>query len=92
MEERSQEVMAAAAGMSVRSGRSWESGSLPSQARPERTWRTRSDPFAEVWKSEIAPFLERDEKGDLEVTTLFALEESKPRQFETGQLLPTEQI
>jgi hypothetical protein len=41
--------------MSERTGRKWEQGLLPSQARPPRSWRTRPDPFAGVWASEIEP-------------------------------------
>lgn len=87
MEGKTQEAAAAAAGMSVRSARTWESGSLPSHAKRVRTWRTRSDPFAEVWKFEVVPLLERDEKGELEATTLFGvLEEREPGRFEAGQV------
>jgi hypothetical protein len=47
-----QEVAAAMAGMSVRTARRIEhDGRLPSQ-KPPRTWRTRTDPFADVWESE----------------------------------------
>ncbi|RLB47277.1 MAG: hypothetical protein DRJ42_25750, partial [Deltaproteobacteria bacterium] len=45
---KSQEAAAAAAGMSVRSARKWESGALPSQRKEPRAWRTRKDPFEAV--------------------------------------------
>ena len=45
MEGKTQETAAAKAGMSVRSARKWQSGPLPSQAKPEHRWRTRPDPF-----------------------------------------------
>ena len=41
MEGKTQEAAAAAAGMSVRSARKWESGPLPSQCKPERRWLER---------------------------------------------------
>ena len=46
---------AAAAGMSERTARHWQSGALPSTAKAPRTWRTREDPFAGVWESEVVP-------------------------------------
>ena len=48
---------AAAAGMSERTARHWQSGALPSTAKAPRTWRTREDPFAGVWESEVVPQL-----------------------------------
>lgn len=48
---------AAAAGMCERTARRWQSGPLPSASTPSRTWRTRPDPFAEIWASEIVPRL-----------------------------------
>ena len=44
---------AAAAGMSERTARKWQSRALPSTAKAPRTWRTREDPFADVWPSEV---------------------------------------
>ena len=58
MEGKTQETAAAKAGMSVRSARKWQSGPLPSQAKPEHRWRTRPDPFDGVWEDEIEPLLE----------------------------------
>lgn len=56
--ERSQEAAAAKSGISVASARRVDSAvALPSQ-RPPRHWRTRSDPLAEVWDSEVVPMLE----------------------------------
>ena len=67
MEDKTQELAAATAGMSVRSARKWETGPLPSEVKARRrTWRTRADPFAEVWESEVVPLLVADEKGVLE--------------------------
>lgn len=87
MEGKTQEGAAAAAGMSVRSARTWEHGLLPSQTTGPRTWRTRADPFATVWASEVLPLLEADEDGGLEATAIFdALQEGHPGRFEPGQL------
>ena len=60
MERTSQETVAAMAGMSVRSARNWQEGPLPSENKPERQWRTRSDPFEGVWEDEIEPLLREE--------------------------------
>lgn len=88
MEEKTQELAAAAAGMSVRSARKWETGPLPSAVKAKRrTWRTRADPFAEVWASEVVPLLEADKQGVLEAKTVLAeLQDRHPGEFEDGQL------
>ena len=62
---------AAAAGMSERTARTWQSGALPSTATAPRTWRTREDPFADVWQSEVVPPLVAHTDGRLQVLTLF---------------------
>jgi hypothetical protein len=87
MKGKSQESAAAAAGMSVRTARKWESGSFPSGPRAPRSWRTRPDSFEGVWDEEIVPLLLRDEERILQATTLFELLESRhPGRFEPGQL------
>ena len=53
MEGKTQEASAGAAGMSVRSARKWEHGLYPSQRRKPHTWRTREDPFAELFDTEV---------------------------------------
>jgi hypothetical protein len=78
---------AAAAGMSERTARTWQAGSLPSVTKSSRTWRTRSDPFARVWATEIEPRLVADIEGRLQALTLFEwLREQYPHQFQSGQL------
>lgn len=52
----SQDIAAAKAGISVRSGRRIEKQERI-QRRP-RDWRTREDPLAEVWQSHLVPMLE----------------------------------
>lgn len=86
-EGKSQEGAAAVAGMSVRSARQWQRGTLPSQTRAPRHWRTRKDPFADVWDSEIAPLLEADKDGALQATTILdALEVVRPGRFGPAHL------
>ena len=78
---------AAAAGMCERTGRSWKEGLLPSETKKPRHWRTRPDPFAEVWEDELVPLLERDDERVLEGRTLLAeLEKKCPGRFSESQL------
>ena len=63
MEGKTQETAAAKAGMSVRSASKWQSGPLPSQAKPEHRWRTRPDPFDGVWEDAIEPLLRNDRRA-----------------------------
>ena len=87
MEGKTQETAAAMAGMSVRSARKWQSGPLPSESKPERWWRTRSDPFDGVWEEEIEPLLQGDPTGRLKATTIIEwLEEQHPGRFSASQL------
>jgi hypothetical protein len=76
---------AAKAGMSEPTARKYRRlKKLPSELRSPRNWRTREDPFAEVW-SEIEQMLEID--GGLEAKTVFEeLERSHPGRFKPGQL------
>ena len=88
MKGKSQESAAAAAGMSVRTARKWESlGALPSASKPPRSWRTRPDPLAGVWDEEIVPLLLRDTERILQATTLLDLLEARyPGRFDAAQL------
>ena len=87
MQGKSQESSAAAAGMSVRSARKWETGGLPSTSLERRSWRTRADPFEGVWDEEIVPLLIRDEDRILEATTLLEwLDRRYPGRFGAGQV------
>jgi Mu transposase-like protein len=82
-----QQTAAAQAGMSVRTARKWQRGALPSESKQERHWRTRADPFAGVWKSDIVPLLAADERGALEAATLIELlQERHPGDFLDGQV------
>ena len=73
--------------MSVRSARKWQAGSYPSQAHKPHLWRTRPDPFAGLFESEIAPLLAADEKRMLEARTLLGeLDRRHPGCFSAHQL------
>jgi hypothetical protein len=63
---------AAAAGMSERSAYTWKQGGLPSETKTPRGWRTRADPLAAIWESDVVPLLVADEGGVLEGTTVLA--------------------
>jgi hypothetical protein len=87
MDGKSQETAAAAAGMSVRTARKWETGALPSTSKQPRSWRTRRDPFEGVWDEEIVPLLVRDEDRILQATTLLELLDGRyPGRFGAAQL------
>jgi len=87
MEKKKQEAAAAAAGMSVRTARVWQRGPLPSEKKRDRYWRTRPDPFAEVWVEEIEPLLRRDTDGVMRATTILEwLEERHQGRFNQGQI------
>jgi len=78
-------VAAMKAGMDRKTaGKYVAAGALPSEMAAVRTWRTRSDPFAEVW-----PEVERRlvEEPGLETKTLFELlQVEHPDRFVDGQL------
>ena len=87
MEGKTQETAAAIAGMSERSARKWQCGSLPSETKQERWWRTRPDPFDGVWDGEILPLLQGEAAGKLRATTIIEwLEEKFPGRFSASQL------
>lgn len=87
MEKKTQELAAAAAGMSVRAARRWQRGPLPSEVKKPRSWRTRLDPFAEAWETEVVPLLAKDAVGVLQATTVLdVLEERCPGRFSHGHL------
>lgn len=65
-----EEAAAAAAGMSQPTARRWRKGLLPSEAKEPRHWRTRKDPFEEVWDDEVVPLLEADKKRELKAKTI----------------------
>lgn len=87
MEGKTLEAAAVAAGMSERAARKWQKGPMPSSSKSERTWRTRPDPFVDVWAADIEPLLVADADGKLEAKTIFEeLMRRRPKMFEAGQL------
>jgi hypothetical protein len=78
-------VNAAKVGMDEKSARKYLNDErLPSEVAAAHTWRTREDPFEEVW-SEVRPFLELN--PGLEAKTLFDhLQRIYPGRFAEGQL------
>lgn len=83
--EKTLAIAAAKAGMDEKTARKWAAaGKLPSQSAPERTWRTRPDPFAEAW-AEVEAILER--APTVEAKAVFDhLNRQTPGRFEEGQL------
>jgi len=83
--ERSLAVAAAKAGMDEKTARKYlRAGKLPGEMRADHTWRTREDPFADVW-ADVAEMLEIN--TGLEAKTLFEdLQRRCPGRFADGQL------
>jgi len=78
-----QELAAAKAGMSRRSARRVERDvTLPSQ-EPRRYWRSRPDPFAEVWETEVVPLL-KNAPQLMAITILRKLQEDHLERFPDG--------
>ena len=76
---------AAKAGMDEKTARKWRrSGKLPSQCRMERYWRTRADPFEEVWP-EVEEVLERSPTVQAKTLFDYLCRKYKGR-FQEGQL------
>lgn len=58
--EKTLAIAASKAGMDAKTARKYiKLGKLPSQVKPEHTWRTRTDPFEAVW-GEALGFLENN--------------------------------
>jgi len=83
--ERSIAEAAAKADMDEKTARKYlRSGALPSEVKVEHTWRTRRDPFEDVWE-EVKRMLELN--SGLEAKTLFEyLRRSYPGRFSDGLL------
>ena len=83
--EGSQEIAAAKSGMDAKTARKYRRlGQVPSELPVTPRWRTRPDPFAEVW-GEIRELLEVN--AGLEAKTVFEyLQRCGPGQFADGQL------
>jgi hypothetical protein len=86
MDGKTQAAAAAASGMSLRTAREWGAGPVPSETKRPRDWRTRPDPFAKVWATDVEPLLRNDSKGVLEAKwVLEVLQTRYPEQFHPGQ-------
>ena len=86
MDGKTQEVAAASSGMSLRTAREWATGPVPSATKRPRDWRTRPDPFAGVWLTDVEPLLRSDVKGVLEAKWVLAILRTRyPEQFHPGQ-------
>jgi hypothetical protein len=83
--EKSQEIAASKAGMDPTTARRYLSlERLPSELKKERPWRTREDPFGDVWD---AVQLQVQESPGLEAKTLFEwLQREYPGRFSDGQI------
>ena len=82
---KTQAQAAARAGMHPNTARKYQRrGALPSQLKQPRTYRTRSDPFADDWPW-VQAHLERD--SAVQAHTLFALLcDQHPERYQEGQL------
>ncbi len=77
------EQASAKAGVSQRSGRLIDSGRIGVLETKGRDWRTRKDPFAEVWDSEVVELLEH--QPGLDAPTLFEnVQDRHPGRFGNG--------
>ena len=82
---KSQVLAAARTAISERSARRIESSvTLPSQ-NPRRYWRSRPDPFAQVWDTEVVPLLKSAPKL-MAITLLRKLQDDHPERFPDGVL------
>jgi hypothetical protein len=84
-EESSLKVAAAKAGMDEKTARKYRDlAELPSQIKTAHTWRTRADPFSEVWE-QVEAHLEVN--PGLEAKTIFEeFQRTDPGRFQDGQL------
>jgi len=84
-EGKTKRVAADKTGMDEKTARKYlRLGKLPSEITAEHTWRTREDPFSEVWE-EVKAKLELN--PGLEAKTLFEyLQRSYPGRFSDGQV------
>jgi hypothetical protein len=83
--EKNQEIAASKAGMDPKTARKYlDANRLPSELAKERGWRTREDPFSDVWE-QIRQQVEENPR--LEAKTLFEwLQREHPGRFNDGQI------
>ena len=75
-----QKVAAVKAGLSERSARRVDRGTLSTSPTPRRHWRTRQDPLIDVWQSEVVPLLEANPELS-PITLLEYLDDNYPGRF-----------
>src|ERR1700687_4391022 len=83
--EKNQEIAASKAGMDPKTARKYLAAKrLPSELGKERDWRTRGDPFDEVWEQVRQ---QMEENPGLEAKTLFEwLQREHPGRYSDGQI------
>ena len=83
--EQNREISAAKAGMDAKTARKYRRlGRVPSELEVGPRWRTRLDPFVDVWE-EVRKML--DDSAGLEAKTIFEyLQRNNPGRFQDGQL------
>jgi hypothetical protein len=83
--ETNQEIAASKAGMDSKTARRYLAlNRLPSELKRERHWRTREDPFSDVWEWVRQQI---EESPGLEAKTLFeCLQREHPGRFSDGQI------
>ena len=82
---KSQELAAAKAGISERSARRIDKSATLTSQNPRRYWRSRADPFVDVWDAELVPLLKSAPKLKA-VTLLRKLQADHPDRFGDGLL------
>jgi hypothetical protein len=75
---KTREAAAAAAGMTAKTARKWEDGSLPSMSKLDREWRTRQDPLEKAWSEHVLPLLGAEGGAKLQATTILDELKKKP--------------
>lgn len=83
--DKSVKIAASKAGMDEKTARKYiRSGRLPSQIAKEHSWRTRPDPFVDIW-DEAAKYLEVN--PHLEARALFEfIQKNNPGRYSDGQI------
>jgi len=84
-EDKTQVTAAAMAGISERSGRRIEKADLQPGRSRKRYWRTRIDPFANIWESEIIPLLDKT-PGLAPVTLFEKIQKDHPGEYMDSKL------
>jgi len=82
---KSQVLAAAKASFSERSARRIERLATPPSQKPRRYWRSRGDPFAQVWDTQVVPLLKSAPKL-MAITLLRKLQDDHPGRFPDGML------